>query len=114
MSKTNNYSFHVGGNVEKSQLQYSTVNSTQELNVAFDYDTALTLLTELQMLLSKENEKATKSSISSDMAELVTEIVTQIQQQEDPSKIKRNLTDLVEFLKGIGSSLAATALTTLL
>lgn len=112
--KTNSYTNIFNGNVSDIQIQQGTKNSTQTKNVnnGFDYDAVGKVIEQIRkydgMLDSEFGESA------SELREKMEEISVLVQRKENPSKIQVLLGDIKNLAMGVGGSLIASGILSLL
>lgn len=112
--KTNNYTNIFNGDVSDIQIQQGTKNSTQTKNVntGFDYEAVGKIIEQIRkydgMLDSEFGESA------SELREKMEEISSLVQRQENPSKIQVLLGDIKNLAMGVGGSLIASGILSLL
>lgn len=112
--KTNSYTNIFNGDVSDIQIQQGTKNSTQTKNVnnGFDYDAVGKIIEQIRkydgMLDSEFGESA------SELREKMEEISVLVQRQQNPSKIQALLGDIKNLAMGVGGSLIASGILSLL
>ncbi len=112
--KTNSYTNIFNGDVSDIQIQQGTKDSTQTKNVnnGFDYDAVGKIIEQIRkydgMLDSEFGECA------SELREKMEEIFVVVQRQENPSKIQVLLGDIKNLAMGVGGSLIASGILSLL
>ena len=112
--KTSSYTNIFNGDVSDIQIQQGTKNSTQTKNVnnEFDYDAVGKIIEQIRkydgMLDSEFGESA------SELREKMEEILVLVQRQENPSKIQVLLADIKNLAMGVGGSLIASGILSLL
>lgn len=112
--KTSSYTNIFNGDVSDIQIQQGTKNSTQTKNVnnEFDYDAVGKIIEQIRkydgMLDSEFGESA------SELREKMEEILVLVQRQENPSKIQVLLADIKNLALGVGGSLIASGILSLL
>lgn len=116
MSNSNvvNNMLSVGGNINNSQIQQNTTNSTQSMAMDFDYNKVLEVLNEVKQYFDvKEFEKAFGSN-SDKVKQIVIETIEMANKKDEPSKIKKALHLLLDLGVGVSSSIIAMGICTMI
>ena len=112
MKNINDINVNITGNIDNSQVQIGTTNSSQTSYVkndnSFDYSNLLKELQEINnnSLMIKE-ELGTSKDVFFDKLD---EIQTLIQKNEKPSIIKEALNKLMDIATGVGAKLTSSLL----
>lgn len=112
MKESDNINVNIGGNIDNSQVQIGTTNSSQSMvinnNNSFDYSSLLKLLSEINnnSLMIKEELGTSKDAFF----DKLDEIQTMIQKNEKPSIIKEALNKLMDIATGVGAKLTSSLL----
>lgn len=105
---------NVYGNISNSQIQVGSVNSNSIVNnnESFPYEEVLKIVTEIrkyeEKLIQDLGEKGER------FTEVLDEITKEVDAQGNPSKIKKTLGVLKEFVVGVSGSLVASEVLALL
>lgn len=112
--KTNNYTTIFNGDVSDIQIQQGTNNSTQMKNASagFDYQAVGKIIEQIRkydgLLDSEFGESA------NELREKIEEISSLVQRQENPNKIQILLEDIKNLAIGVGGSLIASGILSVL
>ena len=112
--KMSSYTNIFNGDVSDIQIQQGTKNSTQTKNVnnGFNYDAVGKIIEQIrkydEMLDSEFGENA------SELREKMEEISALVQRQENPSRIQVLLGEIKNIAMGVGESLIASGILSLL
>lgn len=98
---------NIYGNIDSSQIQQGTINSTQNMIIEFDYDKAISVIDEINKYASNKNFDEDYGDNSDKAKGLITDIHSMIRSKEDPAKIKHALSVLKDLSIGVSSSLIA-------
>lgn len=112
--KTSSYTNNFYGDVSDIQIQQGTTNSTQAktVNNGFDYEAVDKIIEQI-----KKYDGMLDAEFGADATELrekVEEISTLVHKQENPSRIKVLLGDIKNLAIGVGGSLIASGILSLL